>query len=153
MRAFLHHLFNAALIDDFRIAQRDPILRALGPRQGGLNAGKIQFDDVRVVDRGSALNAPESLRFGVGLHQRNLFGGSAVGWLVDPWALEVLITMVLWGVGTGMVIFLAALQGIPTELREAAATETGATESAAATDADGGAGTNPAQEHLTGATS
>ena len=53
----------------------------------------------------------------------NLFGGSAVGWLVDPWAFEVLIAMVLWGVGTGMVIFLAALQGIPSELREAAATD------------------------------
>ena len=54
----------------------------------------------------------------------NLFGGSAVGWLVDPWAFDVLIAMVLWGVGQpGMVIFLAALQGIPTELREAAATD------------------------------
>ena len=52
-----------------------------------------------------------------------LVGGAAIGWLVDPWAFMVLILMVLWGAGTGMVIFLAALQGIPPELREAAATD------------------------------
>jgi multiple sugar transport system permease protein len=43
------------------------------------------------------------------------------GWLVDrQWALWALILMSLWGIGGGMVIYLAGLQGIPTELYEAA---------------------------------
>jgi multiple sugar transport system permease protein len=42
-------------------------------------------------------------------------------WLNDPaWALPSLITMSLWQVGGGMVIYLAGLQGIPTDLYEAA---------------------------------
>jgi len=42
-------------------------------------------------------------------------------WLGDPnWVLPALIIMSLWGVGGGMVIYLAGLQGIPTELYEAA---------------------------------
>jgi multiple sugar transport system permease protein len=42
-------------------------------------------------------------------------------WLRDPnWALVALIIMSFWGVGGGMVINLAGLQGIPTELYEAA---------------------------------
>ncbi len=50
-------------------------------------------------------------------------GGSAITWLVDPTAFTVLLIMVLWGLGGGMVIFLAGLQGIPMELREAAAVD------------------------------
>ena len=43
------------------------------------------------------------------------------GWLSDPqWALPALIVMSLWGVGGGMIIYLAGLQGIPTALYEAA---------------------------------
>jgi multiple sugar transport system permease protein len=43
------------------------------------------------------------------------------GWLSDPkWALPALIIMSLWGVGGGMIIYLAGLQGIPTALYEAA---------------------------------
>lgn len=42
-------------------------------------------------------------------------------WLADPnWALPALIIMSLWGVGGGMIIYLAGLQGIPTALYEAA---------------------------------
>ncbi|MGC8890885.1 MAG: carbohydrate ABC transporter permease [bacterium] len=42
-------------------------------------------------------------------------------WLGDPnWVLPALVIMSLWGVGGGMVIYLAGLQGIPTELYEAA---------------------------------
>jgi multiple sugar transport system permease protein len=51
------------------------------------------------------------------------FGGPSVIWLVDPTAFTALIVMVLWGVGGGMIIFLAGLQGIPGELREAAAVD------------------------------
>jgi multiple sugar transport system permease protein len=43
-------------------------------------------------------------------------------WLADPdWALWALILMSFWAVGSGMVIKLAGLQGIPTEFYEAAA--------------------------------
>lgn len=43
-------------------------------------------------------------------------------WLNDPfWAKPALILMGLWGVGGGMVIYLAALQDVPVALYEAAA--------------------------------
>ncbi len=38
----------------------------------------------------------------------------------SKWALPALIIMSLWGVGGGMLIYLAGLQGIPTDLYEAA---------------------------------
>jgi multiple sugar transport system permease protein len=42
-------------------------------------------------------------------------------WLQDTrWAMPALILMSLWGIGGGMVIFLAGLQGIPLHLYEAA---------------------------------
>jgi multiple sugar transport system permease protein len=42
-------------------------------------------------------------------------------WLQKPeWALPALMLMSLWGLGGGMVIFLAGLQGIPNEFYEAA---------------------------------
>ncbi len=47
-------------------------------------------------------------------------GGPTVTWLIDPTVFYALIIMVLWGLGGGMVISLAGLQGIPSELREAA---------------------------------
>jgi multiple sugar transport system permease protein len=53
-----------------------------------------------------------------------LLGIQGPGWLVDEkWALPSLILMSLWGIGGGMVIYLAGLQGIPTELYEAAAVD------------------------------
>lgn len=43
------------------------------------------------------------------------------GWLTDPvWSKPALVLMALWGVGGGMLIYLAGLQGIPTQLYEAA---------------------------------
>ncbi|MCC9077054.1 sugar ABC transporter permease [Litorilinea aerophila] len=51
----------------------------------------------------------------------SFLGIEGPGWLTDPdWALWALILMSLWGVGDSMVIYLAGLQGIPTELYEAA---------------------------------
>jgi len=47
-------------------------------------------------------------------------GGSPVTWLIDPTVFYALIIMVLWGLGGGMIISLAGLQGIPQELSEAA---------------------------------
>ena len=50
-------------------------------------------------------------------------GGNALSWLLDPYAFAVLIMLVLWGVGGGMLIFLAGLQGIPRDLLDAAAVD------------------------------
>jgi multiple sugar transport system permease protein len=47
--------------------------------------------------------------------------GTAINWLSNEYIRYILIMMALWGgVGGGMVIYLAGLQGIPDELREAA---------------------------------
>ena len=49
------------------------------------------------------------------------FGIDGPGWIYDKnWALPSLIIMSLWGVGGSMLIYLSGLQGIPTELYEAA---------------------------------
>lgn len=51
----------------------------------------------------------------------SLIGIKGPGWLASQqWALPALIIMSLWGVGGGMIIYLAGLQGIPTTLYEAA---------------------------------
>jgi multiple sugar transport system permease protein len=45
-------------------------------------------------------------------------------WLTDDaWAMPSLVIMSLWAVGGGMVIYLAGLQGIPTDFYEAAAVD------------------------------
>ena len=50
------------------------------------------------------------------------FGIQGPRWLLDPdWALPALILMSFWGWGRAMVIYLAGLQSIPSELYEAAA--------------------------------
>ena len=47
--------------------------------------------------------------------------GTAINWLSNEYIRYILIIMALWGgVGGGMVIYLAGLQGIPDELKEAA---------------------------------
>lgn len=51
----------------------------------------------------------------------NFAGVSRIGWLVDPnWVMPAFILMSLWGVGGSMIIYLAGLQSIPTELYESA---------------------------------
>jgi multiple sugar transport system permease protein len=50
-----------------------------------------------------------------------IVGVPRIPWLTHTqWALPALIIMSLWQVGGGLVIYLAGLQGIPTELYEAA---------------------------------
>lgn len=50
-----------------------------------------------------------------------MVGIQGPAWLTDSkWVLPALIIMSLWGVGGSMVIYLAGLQGIPSELYEAA---------------------------------
>lgn len=46
--------------------------------------------------------------------------GMALAWLGNDWCTPSLIMMMLWGLGGGMVIYLAGLQGIPVELKEVA---------------------------------
>ena len=48
-------------------------------------------------------------------------GLGPVPWLTSPdWALPSFILMSLWGVGGGMIIYLAGLQSVPTQLYESA---------------------------------
>ena len=50
-----------------------------------------------------------------------VFGINGPGWIYDQyWALPSLVIMSLWGIGGNMVLYLAGLQGIPTELYESA---------------------------------
>ena len=43
------------------------------------------------------------------------------GWFSDPhWAIPALVIMSLWGVGGNVIIYLAGLQGVPTDLYDAA---------------------------------
>lgn len=49
------------------------------------------------------------------------FGGAPPNWLGDEnWVKPALILMGLWGAGSGMILWLAGLKGIPTTLYEAA---------------------------------
>jgi multiple sugar transport system permease protein len=48
------------------------------------------------------------------------FGIPGPGWLTSPdWAVPALVIMSLWGIGGGMIIYLAGLQGVPTDLYDA----------------------------------
>ncbi len=50
-----------------------------------------------------------------------LFGIKGPGWIYDEnWALPSVIIMSLWNIGANIVLYLAGLQSIPTELYEAA---------------------------------
>ena len=49
------------------------------------------------------------------------FGINGPGWLSDPqWAIPALVIMSLWSVGGNIIIYLAGLQGVPTDLYDAA---------------------------------
>jgi multiple sugar transport system permease protein len=59
--------------------------------------------------------------FGVINFFLSLFGIHGPNWLGDPdWTLPAFVLMSLWSVGGTIVIFIAALQGVPLELYEAA---------------------------------
>ena len=52
---------------------------------------------------------------------RIFFGGEGVNWLADPkYALFIISLLRVWQFGSAMVLFLAALKNVPTELYEAA---------------------------------
>ncbi|WP_231571569.1 carbohydrate ABC transporter permease [Gordoniibacillus kamchatkensis] len=49
------------------------------------------------------------------------FGITGPGWLFDPnWTKPAIVFMKMWSVGGGMLMYLAALQGVPEQLYEAA---------------------------------
>ena len=51
----------------------------------------------------------------------DIFGIKGPGWLTSPdWAVPALVIMSLWAIGGGMIIYLAGLQGVPTDLYDAA---------------------------------
>ena len=59
--------------------------------------------------------------FGLVNYLLSLVGIEGPGWLIDDdWALWAFIIMSCWGAGGGMLIYLAGLQNVPTELYEAA---------------------------------
>ncbi|MNI11904.1 Lactose transport system permease protein LacF [compost metagenome] len=61
---------------------------------------------------------PQAGLFNYGL---SVFGVEPIHWLLDEaYAIWALIIMSFWGVGAGMLIFLAGLQGVPASLLEAA---------------------------------
>ena len=60
-------------------------------------------------------------RAGIINYLLNLVGINGPGWLGSPeWAKPALIIISLWGVGSAVLIYLAALQDVPRELIEAA---------------------------------
>ena len=60
-------------------------------------------------------------RSGIINYLLSFIGVDGLGWLGDPvWAKPALIIMSLWGVGSAVLIYLAALQDVPRELLEAA---------------------------------
>ena len=62
-----------------------------------------------------------SADWGVLNYVLSLVGIQGPSWLTSQdWALSALVIMSLWSVGAGLVIYLAGLQGVPTELYEAA---------------------------------
>jgi multiple sugar transport system permease protein len=61
-------------------------------------------------------------RFGLLNAALGLVGIDGPAWLHDPaWAMPALIVMGLWNVGVNVIVYLAALNGVPRELQEAAA--------------------------------
>jgi multiple sugar transport system permease protein len=60
-------------------------------------------------------------RFGLLNVALGAVGIKGPGWLSDPdWAVPALVIMSLWGVGGNVIIYLAGLQGVPTDLYDAA---------------------------------
>jgi multiple sugar transport system permease protein len=60
-------------------------------------------------------------QYGLGNLMLSWIGIEGPNWLADDrWALPAIMIMHVWGVGAGMIIYLAGLQGIPSELYEAA---------------------------------
>ncbi len=59
--------------------------------------------------------------YGISALVFNFFGLKSPGWFwSEEWALPGLMLISLWGAGTNMLLYLAGLQSVPTQLQEAA---------------------------------
>src|SRR5271154_1589823 len=59
--------------------------------------------------------------FGVMNWLLGFFGVKPIPWLESSfWVIPAFVIMQLWGVGASMLIYLAGIQGVPTELYDAA---------------------------------
>ena len=58
-------------------AQRHAVLRTLGAREARLDGREVELEDVGVVGLAHAVGAPQALRLGIGLDQRDLLGAAA----------------------------------------------------------------------------
>ncbi|NMC82986.1 MAG: extracellular solute-binding protein [Armatimonadetes bacterium] len=81
---------------------------------GGVSVAVLWW---RIFNRDFGLLNYALLRMGL----YDLWNMKPIDWLGhETWALPAMIIMSLWGVGGGMLIYLAGLQGIPTQMYEAA---------------------------------
>lgn len=63
-------------------------------------------------------------QYGILNYLLSLIGIDGPDWLASPdWALRAMIVLSFWSIGTAIVVFLAALQGVPRALYEAAAVD------------------------------
>ena len=61
-------------------------------------------------------------QYGILNYLLSMVGVAGPEWLASPdWALQAMILLSFWGIGGAVVVFLAALQGVPQTLYEAAA--------------------------------
>ncbi len=68
------------------------------------------------------LNPNGIINAGISATLGGWFNVTPPGWLTDPnWSKPAMVLMGLWGVGGGMILWLAGLQGIPGQLYEAGA--------------------------------
>ncbi len=72
LRALIGHFLHTVPIGAFGRTQRDAVLRPLRARQRGFDRRKIELQDVGVIGGRRAVDAPQPLCLGIGLHQRNL---------------------------------------------------------------------------------
>ena len=77
LRALVGHGLERGLVDALRLAQRHAILRALRAGEAGLDRGEVELEHVGVVGGLGAVHAPQALRLGIGLDQRDLLRRAA----------------------------------------------------------------------------
>ena len=72
LRPLLGHFLHAAFVDFLCAAQWYAVLRPLRPRERGLDRREVECDHIGIIGGRRAINAPQSLRLGIGLDQGDL---------------------------------------------------------------------------------